>query len=161
LTVANLPPAATLGNDGPVVEGSDATIAFTGASDPSAGDTAAGFHYAFDLDDDGKYDVGDGTYAGSPATASAKLPTDDDGVLTVAAAIIDRDGGITKKTTDVTVSNGVPTASITAPAPTIVGSALEFALGADDPSPVDAKDAFTYEVDWGDGSAKQTITGAD
>src|SRR4029079_10565438 len=43
LTVANVAPAATLGNDGPVVEGSDATITFAGASDPSAADAAAGF----------------------------------------------------------------------------------------------------------------------
>jgi hypothetical protein len=161
LNVTNVAPDGALGNDGPVVEGSDAHVSFTGSNDPSAADIAAGFHYAFDLDDDGTYDVGDGTYAGSPADATANLPTDDDGVLTVTAAIIDRDGGITTKTTDVTVTNGVPTASITAPTPAVAGSALEFTLGAADPSSVDAKDAFTYEVDWGDGSAKETITGSD
>jgi hypothetical protein len=160
VTVANVAPTATLGNDGPVVEGDDATIAFTGASDPSAGDSAAGFHYAFDLDDDGAFDdnAGDGTYAGSPAIPAATLPTDDDGILTVRAAIIDRDGGITTRTTDVTVTNAAPTASIAGPSPTVVGSALEFTLGADDPSTVDKGDVFTYEVDWGDGS-KQTVTG--
>lgn len=161
VNVTNVAPDGTLGNDGPVVEGSDATIAFAGASDPSAGDAAAGLHYAFDLDDDGNYDVGDGTYANSPATPSAKLKTDDDGVLTVSAAIIDRDGGITKKTTNVTVTNGAPTATITAPTPAVVGSALEFTLGADDPSAVDGAGVFTYEVDWGDGSAKETITGSE
>ena len=158
LTVANAAPSATLGNDGPVVEGSPAHVAFSGASDPSTDDTAAGFHYAFDLNDDGTYDIGDGTYANSPTSSSAPLPTADDGVITVAAAIIDRDGGITRRTTDVTVNNAAPTASIDAPSPTVAGAALEFTFGASDPSPVDASDVFTYEVDWGDG-LKQTVTG--
>ena len=158
VNVTNVAPDGTLGNDGPVVEGSPATIAFTGASDPSAGDRAAGFHYAFDLNDDGTYDIGDGTYANSPDTPSAPLPTDDNGVLTVAAAIIDRDGGITRRTTDVTVTNGPPTATIDPPTPTVAGSALELTFGATDPSSVDASDVFTYEVDWGDG-VKQIVTG--
>jgi hypothetical protein len=161
VNVTDVAPDGALGNDGPVVEGSDAHVSFTGSSDPSAADVAAGLHYAFDLDSDGTYDVGNGTYAGSSADATAKLPTDDDGVLTVTAAIIDRDGESTTKTTDVIVTNGVPTASITTPTPAVAGSALEFTLGAADPSSADAKDAFTYQVDWGDGSAKETITGSD
>src|SRR2546423_14942927 len=46
--VANVAPTATLSNGGPIFEGSSATISFSGQSDPSSTDTAAGFHYAFD-----------------------------------------------------------------------------------------------------------------
>src|SRR5207245_4974857 len=48
VTVANLAPTATLGNNGPVNEGSAATISFSAPFDPSSADTSAGFHYAFD-----------------------------------------------------------------------------------------------------------------
>jgi PKD domain-containing protein len=158
LTIANTAPDATLGNDGPVVEGQDATIAFTAASDPSAADTAAGFRYAFDLDDDGTYDVGDGTYAGSSASPSTALATDDDGTYTVGAAIIDRDGGIARHTTVVTVTNAPPTVAISGPATARVGASVTFALHADDPSSVDAAGAFDYAIDWGDGQS-ETVTG--
>ncbi|MGA2060861.1 MAG: hypothetical protein ABSG67_10300, partial [Thermoguttaceae bacterium] len=41
-TVNNVSPTAVLGNNGPVDEGSPATVSFSGASDPSNTDTAAG-----------------------------------------------------------------------------------------------------------------------
>src|SRR5205807_4306344 len=46
-TVANIAPTATLANDGPVNEGSAATISFSNQHDPSGADTSAGFHYAY------------------------------------------------------------------------------------------------------------------
>src|SRR5206468_1412008 len=48
VTVSNVAPTATLSNNGPVNEGSPATISFSAPSDPSSADTSAGFHYAFD-----------------------------------------------------------------------------------------------------------------
>src|SRR2546425_12788762 len=48
VTVANVAPTATLSNNGPVNEGSPATISFSAPFDPSSADTSAGFHYAFD-----------------------------------------------------------------------------------------------------------------
>src|SRR5207253_8764279 len=54
VTVANVAPTADLANDGPVDEGSPATISFSNQSDPSAADTSAGFHYAFACDDGGR-----------------------------------------------------------------------------------------------------------
>src|SRR5207244_1447546 len=47
VTVANVDPTATLANNGPVDEGSPATISFSGQQDPSGADTSAGFHYAY------------------------------------------------------------------------------------------------------------------
>ncbi len=57
LTVDNVAPTATdLRNDGPVPEGSTATVTVTGQDDPSADDLAA-LVYSYDFDDDGTFDL--------------------------------------------------------------------------------------------------------
>src|SRR5262249_29776436 len=67
-------PTATLTASGPVPEGTTATVTFGGQLDPSPVDTAAGFHYSYDFDNDGTFDLGDGTsYAGSVASASVPV----------------------------------------------------------------------------------------
>ena len=71
--VAPVSPTATFSNSGPVTEGSSATVSFTNQFDPSSADTTAGFHYAYDLNNDGTFDVGDGTYAGSGTNASQNV----------------------------------------------------------------------------------------
>src|SRR5439155_8922898 len=50
VTVNNVAPTATLANNGPVDEGSPATITFSSPSDPSSADTSAGFHYSYACD---------------------------------------------------------------------------------------------------------------
>ena len=60
VTVANVAPSATFGNDGPVSEGTSFHLSLTGPSDPSGADTTAGFTYAFDC--------------GEPATAVSAAP---------------------------------------------------------------------------------------
>jgi len=73
--VASVNPTATLSNSGPVAEGApSATVTFTNQFDPSSADTAAGFHYAYDTNNDGTFDVGDGTYGGSVTSASQSVP---------------------------------------------------------------------------------------
>src|SRR5690606_27889744 len=69
VTVENVAPTAVLSNDGPVDEGSSATVSFSDEFDPSPIDAAAGFRYAYDFDNDGVFDVGDGTYGGSVTAA--------------------------------------------------------------------------------------------
>ncbi len=56
--VSNVAPTADLANDGPVDEGSAATISFSNQFDPSSADTTAGFHYEYNCD---------GSAFGSPA----------------------------------------------------------------------------------------------
>lgn len=103
LTIANTAPDATLENSGPVVAGEDVAITYSDPSDPSAADTAAGFRYAFDLDDDGTYDVGGNTYATAVTTPSTILTTEEAGEHEVRAAILDKDGGMRTHTTTVEV----------------------------------------------------------
>ena len=50
VTVDNVPPTATFSASSPIDEGSSSTLSFTAASDPSAADTIAGFHYSFACD---------------------------------------------------------------------------------------------------------------
>ena len=61
----NVAPTADLDNDGPVVEDTTATVTFSNQADPSTADTSAGFRYAYDFNNSGGFEVGDGTYAGS------------------------------------------------------------------------------------------------
>jgi hypothetical protein len=108
VTVNNVPPTADLSNNGPVNEGSSATVSFTNQFDPSSVDTATGFHYAFHCD--GTPFTTAPSYALSGTSASTSCPFNDDtgGPFTVRALIIDKDGGYTEKTTSVTVNNVAP-----------------------------------------------------
>jgi parallel beta-helix repeat protein len=99
VTVSNVPPTATLGNNGPVAPTASVTISFTNQSDPSPVDTAAGFKYSYDFNNDGTWDVTDST---SP-TAQTSFPAA--GSYTVKGRIKDKDGGYTDYTTTVEVTS--------------------------------------------------------
>ena len=79
------------------------------SSDPSNADTAAGFHYAYSCTNG---DLSAATYAGSGTCATTSCTFNDNGTYTVTARIIDKDGGFTEYTTDVTVNNVAPTAAL-------------------------------------------------
>jgi PKD repeat protein len=150
VNVANLPPTATLSNNGPVNEGSPATISFSGQSDPSSADSAAGFHYAYACDNGS---LAAATYAGSGTSASTNCTFGDNGSYTVRARIIDKDGGFTEYQTTATVNNVAPTATFNAPSSVTEGSPIALSLTSPfDPSSVDATAGFQYAFDCGDGS---------
>src|SRR6185503_9193024 len=79
LTVTNVDPTATLSNDGPVNEGSSATISFSNQFDPSSVDTVAGFHYAYSCTNG---DLSSATYAGSGTSDSTTCTFNDNGTYT-------------------------------------------------------------------------------
>src|SRR5262249_38448513 len=105
--VRNLAPTAVLSNSGPIFAGDSAFVFFTGASDPSADAARAGFHFAYDFNNDGVFDLGDGTYAGSVADAQVSGPPElflgRTAPVTVRGRIIDRDGGFPDYTTTIAV----------------------------------------------------------
>jgi hypothetical protein len=111
VTVNNVAPTAALSNNGPVNEGSPATVSFTGQFDPSTADTTAGFHYAFACDNGS---LTSATYSGSGTSASMNCTFGDNGTFTVRARIIDKDDGYTEYTTTVTVDNVAPTNTFSA-----------------------------------------------
>ena len=89
VAIVNVAPTASLSAPATTFAGFPFTIALTGASDPSAADTTAGFTYAFDC--------GDGSGYGSFGSASsASCATSATATRTVAAKIQDKDGSVSE-----------------------------------------------------------------
>jgi PKD repeat protein len=110
VAVTNIAPTATLGNNGPVSEGSPVTISFSGQADPSTADTAAGFRYSYDWNNDGTFDIVDTSSLSQTHTFSAA------GTHVVTGRIKDKDGGFTDlRTTVVVTPRPTPTPSPTPP----------------------------------------------
>jgi PKD repeat protein len=156
--VENVAPTATLSNNGPISAGSSAEVFFNGPFDPGTLDTAAGFHYAYDFDNDGTFDVGDGTYAGSVTNDTQTVPAaflGDGTTHTVRARILDKDGGFSDYTTQIEFRGGPP-ALVNIVGDTIneKQTAMIFARILD----ASASDVFEVDVDWKDG-ATATIIG--
>jgi hypothetical protein len=142
VTVDNVAPTGLLGNNGPIDEGSSATIAFTQPSDPSQADTTAGFRYAFACDG-GPLILA--ALVNASTTPSVTCPFDDNGTHTVRARIIDKDSGFTEYTTDVEVKNVPPTAKLANNGPVDEGSPVTLTFSDQhDPSQADTSAGFSY-----------------
>jgi hypothetical protein len=106
-------PTANFQSSGLIQVGQPAVVFFTDAHSPSQGATQAGFHYAIDFRNDGKFEVGDGTYAGSVTRSAFVVPANflpaGAGTLTVRGLIIDRDGNVNEYITVITVQAPIPT----------------------------------------------------
>jgi hypothetical protein len=101
-TVNNVAPTAKFSNNGPKQQGTNVTFQFTNQSDPSVQDTAAGFRYSYDFNNNGSFtDPGDILNSPSP-TATKLFPNF--GTFTVHGRITDKDGGSTDYFTTVTVT---------------------------------------------------------
>src|SRR5439155_24808345 len=148
--VDNVAPTATLANDGPINEGASATVSFSNKFDPSGPDTTAGFHYAYACDGSS---LAGSTYAGSSAIDHTSCSFDDGpSSHTVKARILDKDGGFTEYTTDVTVKNVPPTADLANDGPINEGgSAMVTFSNPSDPSNADTAAGFRYAFSCGDG----------
>jgi PKD repeat protein len=159
VTVGNVAPTGTLHSSGPVNEGSTASVSLLFTIDPSSVDTAAGFRYAYDFNNDGIFDVGDGTYAGSPAVSKQAVPASllEDGPTApiVRARIIDKDGGYTDYFTEIEVNNVPPALTDIAGDNIDEGEVATIVARVVDPSP---RDVFDFDVDWLDGTS-DTIPG--
>ncbi len=156
VVVDNVAPTAALANDGPVNEGSPATISFSGQFDPSSVDTAAGFHYAFSCSGGS---LAGATYSGSGATSATSCTFPDNGSYSVTGRIIDKDGGFTDYSTTVTVTNVPPTLTAPADQTGAEGTDASYSLGSfSDPGTADAP--WTVDVNWGDSNTDNFTTGA-
>ena len=149
-TIANVAPTATLANNGPVDEGSPATVSFSAQFEPSSDDTAAGFHYAFSCSNG---DLSAATYAGSGTAASTMCTFSDNGSYTVKGRIIDKDDGFTEYTTSVTVNNVAPVVS--AGADDTIDEGDTFSGGGSFTDP--GADTWTATVNYGDGSGTNPL----
>ena len=154
----NVAPTADISNDGPIDEGGSATVSLTNAFDPSSEDTTAGFHYAFSCTNDALPT----TYADAGTDDSIVCPFADDGSYKVSARIFDKDDGYTDYDTTVVVRNVAPTiTSATVTGGSGVACLPGNAVGLDFAwtDPAGSNDTYSYDVDWGDGSAHATGSG--
>jgi PKD repeat protein len=151
LVVTNVSPTADLDNDGPIDEGSSASISFSNEFDPSTADTTAGFHYSFDCS--GVDDLA-GTYADAGTATSTTCTFTDNGSFMVHGRIFDKDNGYTQYSTLVTVSNVAPSVDAGEDASIDEGSTFTGSGDFSDPG----ADTWTATVDYGDGSGVQALT---
>ncbi|MBN9522572.1 M36 family metallopeptidase [bacterium] len=168
ITVGNTAPTGTVSATPQVDEGTTAVVQLTGVSDPSADDTAAGFRYAYDFNNNGSFndpeEIGGGSWltsvpgttaTSSSATVPARYLADGDltgtTVRTVRVRVYDFGDGFTDYTVDISVLNVAPTAVLTG-SPTTLGSPLVVSLtGQADASSFDTQAGFLYSFDFNDG----------
>lgn len=119
-------------------------MSVTNPYDPSATDTATGFRYAFDFDNDGTFEIGDGTYIGSTTNTSATVPAayfaDGAGSRTIRVRVLDKDGGYTDYTATIDITNVAPSATgVVGPVTLGINQPGTFTLtNPSDPSSIDA-----------------------
>ena len=149
--VNSVPPTATLANSGPVNEGSSATVTFSNPFDPSPADTAAGFRYSYDFDNDGTFEIVNSPSAMAvvPASYLAVGP----GSRTIRALIKDKDGDSTPYTTAILINSVPPTVNVGPNATITQGGNLSRTGSFSDPG----ADTWTATVDYGDGLGSQPL----
>ncbi|MEI7462506.1 MAG: hypothetical protein WCK15_24165, partial [Pirellula sp.] len=139
--VNNVAPTATIGNNGPMNEGSPATVSLTIANDVSAADLAAGLHYSFATTTAGLA----ASYAAASASGTASFAFTDNGTYTVFGRVIDKDGGFTDYSNVIVVNNVAPTAVMSNNGPVNAGNPVTIKLNSPlDPSSVDTSAGFRY-----------------
>jgi LPXTG-motif cell wall-anchored protein len=129
------------------------------ALDGGAANAGPGATYAWDVDDDGQFDDASGATA-LVAAATLQALGLGDGPASVTVTLRVTDGSqVSTDGATLDVANVAPTASVDdVPATVVAGIAATVVVGATDPSAADTAAGFTYAVDWGDGSAVETVT---
>ncbi len=151
MTVLNVAPTATLNSGGPVNEGSAGSVTFVNPFDPSPIDTAAGFRYSFDFNNDGTFEIVNST---SPTvTVPAAYLADGPSTRTIRGRIADKDGGYNDYTTTIQVINVAPSVSAGGGVTTTSGSTVSRVGSFTDPG----ADTWTASVDYGDGKGPQLL----
>ncbi len=150
LVVNNIAPVGNLQASLPAVDegspGGAVQVAVTNVSDPSLLDTAAGFQFQFDFDNDGTFDtpISSTPSADVPATFLAES-----GTRIVRARVFDDDGQ-RDLFTSFDVREVLPTLNVTpASASVNEGSPLNLDLAANDPG---GDPILAWIVNWGDGN---------
>jgi hypothetical protein len=145
VTIKNVAPTISqVTNDGPINEGSPATITVT-ASDPAGNNDPLA--YEFDCDNDG-------TYAAAQSGNTFQCTFSDEGSKTVGVRVSDGDGGLATGSTSVTVNNVAPVVNAGADATIDEGGTFTSSGSFTDPG----SDSFSATVDYGDGSGPQPLS---
>jgi hypothetical protein len=108
VTVANVAPSASFVATSPVNEGSASILSLDNPLDPSAADTAAGFHYTFACNGDAASLAATYAAASTSSTSACTFPDGPSSHL-VRSRIFDDDGSSTDYSVTVVVNNVAPT----------------------------------------------------
>jgi hypothetical protein len=150
IRVQNVRPDATLQVSSILLATDESfVLSFTGQSDPSAADMAAGFTYAWDCD--GDTTVNFGGYTPDPSVTCPPLGP---GVHRVRGSIQDKDGSKHNYNLDVTVTS-LPQLGGQTDWTVQQDATTSFTLGA--LSDADRRGPYIITVEWGDGSPLTTI----
>lgn len=155
----NSAPTASAGGPYALAEGAGVSLSAAASSDPDAGDVLS---YTWDVNGDNVF--GDALGA-APSLSWAQLVAlgiaDGPTSRNVKVRIDDGHGHVVDSAAvTLTLSNAVPTASISGPATGNTGQSLSFTFSAVDPAAADNAASFTYNIDWdGNGSTDETIGG--
>src|SRR5262249_11123526 len=139
------PPVAVPGSNQTANEA--ATVAFDGSA-------------SYDVDGDSL------TYAwtfGDGGTATGATPSHvyaDNGSFIVTLTVNDGHGNTNAAPPRVTVNTVAPGPAASAPASGVRGQTRTFTFTASDVSSVDQAASFSYAINWGDGSAPQSLSGS-
>jgi hypothetical protein len=149
LTNGQAPGINSVGNNGPINEGTSATITVSASNPTGISDV---LQYEFDCDNNGSYEIG------PQSINTASCAFDDNGSFTVNVRVSNTYGSTTGSTI-VTVNNVAPTAAFNAPASANEGANFNLSLTSpSDPSSADTAAGFTYAFDCGDGSGYGTFS---
>ena len=153
----NTAPTAIAGGPYNVPEGQSLVLNASASSDPEG----QALTYSWDVNGDNTF--GDATGVGPTLTWSqlSALGINAPGTWNVKVRTNDGWGGVTTSSSVVlTVQNLPPTVSIAAAWTQIVrAEPTPFTLTATEPLPAEQAAGFTYNINWGDGSSVQTLTG--
>ncbi len=150
----NRPPTADAGGPYSIAEGGNLLVTAASSSDPD-GDPLS---YSWDMNGDGVFGDASGV---SPTLSWADLANlgIDDGPSSWSVRVLVSDGvhdPVLSAATSLTVHNVRPTVAVSGPTDAVRGQSRSFLLQAADAA-ADAAAGFTYVVDWGDGSAPETL----
>lgn len=141
--------AAVFANSGAVNEGSTGTVSFSSVAGGSGG-----YLYSYDFNNDGVFEITNGTSAS--ATVPASYLAEGPGSRVVHGRLRDSVGNFLDFTTTITINNVAPTVVLNNRSGT-TGTAISFSAAVTDPSAADTAAGFTYLWNFGDGTATSTL----
>jgi len=168
LTIKNLPPVGTIVAPATGTEGVRPVVKYLVSSDASNKDVNAGFRASWDFNDDGVWDLGNGsTYAGS-ILGKVTIPlgfVSDSGPIQVLVRIFDKDGGYVDSRATILINEVAPKATFGPLSAPTSGAPVTFKFSTPVDSPSDTTAGFIYGFDFNNdgvfevnGTSKQAAT---
>ncbi len=147
LLVQDVAPTGTFNVPASCNQGDAVSVSFTGVTDPSSAETAAGFSYFYDLGD------GKGFVAGSATEAVPAAVVANSGTVTILGRVVDKNGSYTQYSGVLTVNDVVAQITSVAVTPTTftIGQ-LVTVTGTFGVDP-GVNDTHTVRIAWGDSNA--------